>query len=174
MEDNMIIRELKAIAELDWGNDEQASYYRERAERAYPVQCVPMEEVFTPEQMSFIRMHYRVKRNECWKNASRLVDLICYNPLYFHEKAKYVEGFVRSAGLLAIDHAFVRVGDKYIDPTFERALCLDVRKEDYVALREFSFREKNELQWEAGYYGELYLFDWAKKQKEQQKNRPRH
>ena len=162
MEDNMIIRELKAIAELDWLNEEQASYYRERAERAYPVQCVPMAEVFTPEQMSFIRIHYRAKRNGCWQNASRLFDLICYNPLYFHEKAKYVEGFVRSGGLLAIDHAFVRVGDKYIDPTFERALRLDVRNEDYVALREFSFREKNELQWESGYYGELYLFDWTK------------
>ena len=60
-------------------------------------------------------------------------------------------------------NAFVKVGDKYIDPTFERALKLDPRKEIYVSCIELEYEEMARLQAETGYYGELYLYSFMKR-----------
>ena len=54
METNRIIDELKAIAGMDW-NPEQKAFYEQRAADARVVECVPMWDVFTPEQLRFLR-----------------------------------------------------------------------------------------------------------------------
>lgn len=73
---------------------------------------------------------------------------------------RYVEGFAYYDGLLSIEHAFVKVGDLYIDPTFERALHLDVRKEIYASCIELNPETMVRYQLETGFYGELYQYDY--------------
>lgn len=161
METNVIIEELKARAALDW-NPEQKAYFVRLAEDARPVQCVRMREAFTPEQMRFLRLNYHARRKQCYKNAADLVVLCSWEPSIFPDPVKYVEGFAYSCGLLPIEHAFVKVGGLYVDPTFERALKLNPATETYVALKEFDSRTMSKLQAETGCYGELYMYDYLK------------
>lgn len=157
---NHIIEELNAVAALEW-NKPQKSFYIQRAKDARPVQCVRMRDVFTSEQMAFIRGNYKTQQRMCYKNASTLVGLLAHPWAFlFDEPVKYVEGFAYSCGLLPIEHAFVKVGDRYIDPTFERALKKDVRKEEYVSCIELDYDTMRKYQSETGYYGELYLYDY--------------
>ena len=152
------------MAALDW-NPEQKAYFVQRAKDARPVECVRMRDVFTREQMEFLRKYYRTQRKQCYKNASLLVLLISH-PLargLNWEPVKYIEGFSYAYGLLPIEHAFVKVGDKYIDPTFERALHRDVRNESYVSCIELDPDEMGRLQAETGYYGELYQYSYLKR-----------
>jgi hypothetical protein len=67
-------------------------------------------------------------------------------------------------GLLPIEHAFVKIGDKYIDPTFERALHIDVTKCEYVTLVELEWLELAEIQEKTGYYGGIYNFLWSQRE----------
>lgn len=161
METNRIIEELNAFAQMDWGPDQKA-YYVQRAKDAKPVECVPMRDVFTREQMLFLREHYKARKKMCYKNASILVSLIATNSR-FNGKIRYVEGFAYAAGILPIEHAFVKVGDKYIDPTFERALHKDVRKESYVSCIELDQFTMDRYLIETGTYGELYRYDYFKR-----------
>ena len=161
---NPIIEELQAIASLNW-NPEQKAYYEQRAADAKPVECMRMCDVFTPDQLDFLRDVYHTQQKQCYKNASTMVTLLSMPMvrLHFPQPAKYVEGFAYSCGLLPIQHAFVKYGDRYIDPTFERALHQDVRKELYVSCVELSVEEMNQLQGETGYYGELYQYTYLKR-----------
>ena len=161
METNHIIEELRAVAALDW-NPEQKAYYEQRAADARPVECVRMKDVFTPGQIHFLTIGrgYKTQRKMCYKNAADLVSLISRNPIKFPLPVKYVEGFAYCYGLLPIEHAFVKVGDKYIDPTFERALHRDVRKEMYATLIELDAWKMAKYQSETGFYGELYQYDY--------------
>ncbi len=159
METNRIINELKAIAQLDW-NPEQKRFYEQRAADARAIECVPMRDVFTPEQMRFLRYAgYRAQRKMCYKNATRLVNLIAMN-CSFPEPVRYVEGCTFAFELLPIEHAFVKYGDKYIDPTFERALHRNVRDEIYASCIELDALTMAKYQGETGFYGELYLYDY--------------
>ena len=152
------------MAALDW-NPEQKAYFVQRAKDARPVECVRMCDVFTPEQMDFLRQNYHTKQKQCYKNASILVSLLSHPwGRYLNwEPVKYVEGFSYACGLLPIEHAFVKIGDKYIDPTFERALHRDVRNEMYVSCIELEPGEMDRLQAETGYYGELYQYSYIKR-----------
>lgn len=162
MKSNHIIEELHAKAALDW-HPEQKAYFEQQAKDAKIVECVRMRDVFTAGQMAFLREHYVARQKMCYKNASQLVELMSCLPSLFPEPGKYVEGFSYCYGLLPIEHAFVKVGDVYIDPTFERALHRDVRREEYVSLIELDGAEMARLQAETGYYGELYLYDYLKR-----------
>lgn len=163
MEINRIIDELKAVAELDW-NPEQKAFYEQRAADAKPVECVPMRDVFTPEQLQFLFKDagYKTQQKMCYKNAADLVNVIA-NPiggLFFPEPIWYVEGYAYCCDLLPIEHAFVKYGDKYIDPTFERALHRNVRKEMYVSCIELEPVTMARYQMETGFYGDLYVYDY--------------
>lgn len=161
METNRIIDELRARASLDW-KPEQKAWFEQQANDARPVECVPMRDAFTPEQMVIIREHYKTQQKMCYKNAAELVCMIA-NPiggLFFPEPIWYVEGFAYCYGLLPIEHAFVKYGDKYIDPTFERALHRDVRKELYASCIELEPVTMARYQAETGFYGELYVYDY--------------
>ena len=161
METNHIIEELRAVAALDW-NPEQKAYYEQRAADARPVKCVRMCDVFNPDQLDFLRDIYHTQQRQCYRNAANLVTLIShpFGGLLFPEPAVYVEGFAYAYELLPIEHAFVKIGDKYIDPTFERALHRDVRKEMYASLIELDQATMAKYQSETGFYGELYQYDY--------------
>ena len=161
METNRIIEELRAVVALEW-NPKQKAFYEQRAADARPVECVRMRDVFNPGQMEIIREHYKTQQKMCYKNASDLVNLIA-NPiggLFFPEPIWYVEGFAYCCDLLPIEHAFVKYGDIYIDPTFERALHRDVRKEIYASLIELEPLTMIQYQNETGYYGGLYEYHY--------------
>ena len=165
METNHIIEELRAKASLDW-NPEQKAWFEQQANDARPVQCVRMRDAFTPEQMAYIREHYRTQQKMCYRNAAELIRLIagwCDEPGLFPEPVRYVEGFAYAYKFLPIEHAFVKYGDVYIDPTFERALHRDVRKEMYASCIELDPLTMANYQLETGYYGELYLYDYLKR-----------
>lgn len=164
METNRIIDELKAVAGLDW-NPEQKAFYEQRAADARPVECVPMRDVFTPEQLQFLFKNtgYKTQQKMCYKNAAELVERVEWMAAHFDSgvpEIKYVEGYAYSYGLLPIEHAFVKIGDKYIDPTFERALHRDVRKEMYASCIELDTETMARYQLETGFYGELYQYDY--------------
>lgn len=161
METNRIIDEIRAVATLNW-EPEQKAYYQQRADDARPVECVRMKDVFTPGQIHFLTIGrgYKTQRKMCYKNAADLVSLISQNPIKFPLPVKYVEGFAYCDCFLPIEHAFVKVGDKYIDPTFERALHRDVRKEMYASCIELDPETMARYQDETGFYGELYVYDY--------------
>lgn len=163
METNRIIDELKAIAGMDW-NPEQKAFYEQRAADARVVECVPMWDVFTPEQLRFLRdkLGYKTQQKMCYRNADELVRLVAGLGALTLTTApvRYVEGYAYCYGLLPIEHAFVKIGDKYIDPTFERALHRDVRKEMYASCIELDPETMARYQLETGFYGELYVYDY--------------
>lgn len=156
METNHIIEELNAIASLDV-TGRQKAYFEQRARDARPVRCVRMRDVFNDKQMAFYGKLRMVKK-QCYRNASNLVELgpiQAFGPL---PRFKYVEGLTYEPGLLPIEHAFVKIGDKYIDPTFERALHINVTKCEYVSLVELEWPELAAIQEKTGYYGEIYNY----------------
>lgn len=164
METNLIIDELKAVAGLDW-NPEQKAFYEQRVADARPVECVRMRDVFTPEQLQFLFKDagYKTQQKMCYKNASDLVACAEWMAGHFDPslpEIKYVEGYAYCCDLLPIEHAFVKIGDKYIDPTFERALHRDVRKEMYVSCIELDPETMARYQLETGFYGDLYVYDY--------------
>lgn len=159
METNHIVEELRAKASLDW-NPEQKAWFEQQANDARPVQCVRMRDAFTPEQLRLIRnWGYKTQQKMCYRNATELIRLIAMD-CRFSEPVRYVEGFAYAYGLLLIEHAFVKYGDVYIDPTFERALRRDVRKEMYASCIELDPLTMANYQLETGYYGELYVYDY--------------
>ena len=164
METNRIIEELRAKASLDW-NPEQKAWFEQQANDARVVECVRMRDVFTPDQMEmlFKNIGYKTQQKMCYKNASELVERVEWMAGHYDPNippVKYVEGFAYCYELLPIEHAFVKVGDKYIDPTFERALHRDVRKEIYVSCIELDPETMAKYQLETGFYGELYVYDY--------------
>lgn len=162
MKTNIIIEELKTIAGMLAGT-KQEYYYQQKIADAQVVECVRMREVFSREEMRFLREFYNPQQKHCFRNASTLVKLMSH-PLaknMFQKPVRYVEGYTYAAGLLPIEHAFVKYGKKYIDPTFERALKLDVRKEMYVSLIELEPATMMQYELETGCYGELYKYDYC-------------
>lgn len=137
------------------------------------VECEPMKDVFSPEQMQFFRKSYHAELKQCYKNSAILVGLIAH-PLgrikgFDASSVKYVEGFVYEPGLFPIEHAFVKVGDRYIDPTAERVLKKNVRKCQYVSFLELTYTELFAALEQRGYYGPLY--QWMKDNRLQGKKR---
>lgn len=159
---NPIIEYLEAWANLNVGEAEK-HFMTQRLKDARPVECVRMQDVFNAEQMEFLkRWRYRAKQKMCYRNAAELVRLIEMD-CRFPGPIRYVEGFVYSNGLFPIDHAFVKIGDQFIDPTFERALKRDPRKESYVSLIELDPLTMAQYQAETGYYGEMYRYSYFKR-----------
>lgn len=158
METNRIIEELRAKAAFDW-QPEQKAWFEQQANDARPVQCVRMRDAFTPDVLDFIRKNYKTQQKMCYRNAAILVSLLtaCW---VNRPRIKYVEGFAYAYGLLPIEHAFVKVGDLYVDPTFERALHRDVRKEIYASCIELDPIVMEQYQYETGFFGELYVYDY--------------
>lgn len=159
-----IIEELRAKASFDW-NPEQKAWFEQQANDARPVQCVRMRDAFTPEQLQFLFKNtgYKTQQKMCYRNAADLVERVAWMAGHFDPdvpETKYVEGFAYAYGLLPIEHAFVKVGDLYVDPTFERALHRDVRKELYAACIELDPLTMAQYQLETGFYGELYVYDY--------------
>ena len=85
---------------------------------------------------------------------------------------QYVEG--KTNVFIPIDHAFNRVGNKYIDITFEFALgFLDPTQYEYVAFGEYPAVVIEEITEQTGYYGNIYRFCYCAAQMALEKMNPR-
>lgn len=87
------------------------------------------------------------------------------------DRVQYVEG--KTNVFIPIDHAFNRVGNKYIDITFEFALGLDPTQYEYVAFGEYPAGVIEEIADQTGYYGDIYRFCYCAAQMALEKMNPR-
>ena len=75
----------------------------------------------------------------------------------FPDKVQYTEGYVAIFnGGFGIKHAWNKVGDVYVDVTFEMALNEDPTKELYMALGTYNLTTITKVTSETGYYGSIY------------------
>lgn len=126
-----IIEEIKELRELGLGSM-QTKFYDDMLEVAKEVEVVPISKVFSAAEVRQIIEVIRPQKRQCYRNAALLSEM-------FPNKVRYVEGFTRQ--YFNIEHAFNKVGDKYVDITFELALGEDVTKYEYVSLVEASSEE---------------------------------
>lgn len=158
--ENPIIEQVKGMAQLDWGRT-QKKYFEQIAKDCRPVECTRMRDVLTAKQLEFIKGFYHTQQKQCYRNAAELVFLMERANWLFPEPMRYVEGYTFCC--FPIEHAFVKYGDRYIDPTFERALHRDVRKESYATLIELHPEALRKYLLDTGYYGNLYQYDYLLK-----------
>ena len=154
-QENPIIEQLKGMTQLKWGREQQT--YREQIVRdCRLVQCERMRDVLTAKQLEFIKGFYHTQQKQCYRNAAELVFLMERADWLFPEPVRYIEGY--GYCMFPIEHAFVKYGDRYIDPTFERACHLDVRKELYASLIELEPDTLRRYLLDTGNYGGMYQY----------------
>ena len=153
MEQSFILNELKQMAR--WNVDpKQKAWFKRRLKDARPVSVLPMKDVLCDKDLDSCE-YLEFKKRQCYRNATILVQWL--NSCLEYPSVKYVEGLVLNPELgFSIEHAWVKVGDVYIDPTFEKCLEKDVTKCEYVVLGEWEesefwpILEKNKV------YGDIY------------------
>lgn len=146
MKENSLITELRTISEFMSGK--RAEFYKQMIKDAKPIEVVRLSEVFTPEKIDLIEMSIRPKQKECYRNALLLSTLI--------PEVLYVEGKMTCCRCFGIDHAWNKVGDKYIDITAELVLKKDPTLEEYMSLGEYEYQEAEPIVLKSGFYGEIY------------------
>lgn len=146
MKENSLVIELQHFAGFMEGR--QKKFYDQMIKDAKPVEVVRLSEVFTPEQIDFIRKAVRPKAKECYSNAHMLTSIF--------PEALYVEGKMTCCKCFGIEHAWNKIGDKYIDITMELVLHQDPTQEEYMSLGEYSEDVITPIVLETGFYGNIY------------------
>lgn len=144
--ESVIIEEMRAFLRLDL-NPRQHKYFTDTIDVAKRVEVVPVSEVFNEREIELIRRIVRPEKQACYKNAHLLT-------LLFSDRVQYCEG--KTLAIIPIDHAFNRVGDKYVDITFEFALKDDPTGYEYVVFGEYDLDTINRISDKTGYYGDYY------------------
>ena len=153
---NSIRQELESFAKLCSGT--QRKFYEQQLKDLKDVRVVPLREVFSAEEIKRIKKYVQPKPKMCYRNAHRLCEV-------FPEKGiEYVEGYTTIFdGTFPIEHAWNKVGDKYVDITFELALKNDVTKEIYMSLGVYSWRTLLQTSLATGCYGDIYRTTYINK-----------
>ena len=146
MESNSLIKQLEQLRDL-MSNSRQIKWYEDLLKVAKPVSVSPISEVLSEEQIQFIKDNIQLRKKECYRHAT----LFC---LYIPDSV-YVEGQFSTLGL-PIEHAFNKVGDKYIDITAELVLGEDVTKLEYISWGEYDINLVSKIITDRGYYGDIY------------------
>lgn len=147
VKENQIIKELRQLAEIMDGKAKK--YYESMIADATPVRITPLSEVFNEYEIDMIKRVIKPEAKQCYKNASDLCVL-------FPDRVKYVEGRFTVCGLFSTEHAWNKVGDKYIDITMEIALERNSAEEEYIALGEYDESEILPYLFESKVYGDIY------------------
>lgn len=150
-----IIQEIQTFQRITTGK--QKEYYTELLRNIKPVKVVPLKDVFTEEEIRRIKQ-IDIQQNECYRNSYLLTAL-------FPGRVMYVEGKVLPENLITIDHAFNRVGDVYVDITFELVLKLDVTRQQYASIAEYDLHTLSRITSATGYWGDCYKYEWIRKYK---------
>lgn len=156
--ENSLIVELRTFAKLIGEEGRQAEFYRQMLKDAKPIEVVRLSEVFTEFQIMEIKRIVKPKVKECYRNALLFAQ-------YFPD-VKYVEGKMTCCGAFGIEHAWNKVGDKYVDITMELALQRDPTKEEYMALGEYDQETVVSICTELGWYGNIYPILYNKQKSE--------
>ena len=131
------------------GQENLTSRHRKMVERIKrdlkPCEVVSAHEVFQPEQIELIKQI--IKPKECFRNAYKIAEIF---------GANYIEGKCMLFDIMPIDHAWNKVGDKYIDVTFELAIDSDVAEEKYAALLEMNYQDVSRIILKRRYFGDIY------------------
>lgn len=125
----------------------QKAYFQDLLNAAKPVEIVPAADVLEDYELDYIRHVIKPKPKECYRNSHLLCEA-------FPERILYCEG--KTNVPIPIDHAFNKVGDAYIDITFEFALHENPSIYEYVTFGEYDAKTIRKAVLETGYYGEIY------------------
>lgn len=145
--ESVIIEEMRAFMRLDL-NPRQKQYFAHTIAVAKRVDIVRAADVFNDYELEIIRDILKPQPQQCYRNAHLLCQL-------FPERVRYCEG--KTFAFIPIEHAFNRVGDKYVDITFEFALQdAELLEHEYVVFGEYDLRTLERITRKTGYYGDIY------------------
>lgn len=144
--ESIIIKEIEMMLELPM-HERQKAYFQDLLNAAKPVKIVPAADVLEDYELDYIRHVIKPKPKECYRNSHLLCEA-------FPERILYCEG--KTNVPISIDHAFNKVGDAYIDITFEFALHENPSIYEYVTFGEYDAKTISKAVLETGYYGEIY------------------
>lgn len=161
--ESVIIEEMRAFLRLGLP-ERQRKYFADTIDVAKRVEVVPAADVFNEREIELIRRVVRPEVKGCYRNAHLLT-------LLFPDRVRYVEGKVHT--VIPIDHAFNKVGEKYVDITFEFALNENQTQWEYVAFGEYTADVIQTIVKQTGYYGEIYRYCYCAEQMELEKMNPR-
>ena len=159
--ENSLIVELRTFAKLIGEEGKQAEFYRQMLRDAKPIEVVRLSEVFSPAEVKAIEVLVYPKKKQCYRNATLLSHINHIFP-----DVKYVEGKMTCCGAFGIEHAWNKVGDKYVDITMELVLDRDPTKEEYMALGEYDRETVISICRELGYYESIYPILYNKQKSE--------
>lgn len=146
--ENSLIVELRTLAKLIGEEGRQAEFYRQMLKDAKSIEVVRLSEVFTDAEIKTIKRIVDPKVKGCYRNAA------LFSRLY--PEVKYVEGKMTCCGMFGIEHAWNKVGDKYVDITMELALNRDPTEEEYIALGEYDQETVVDISRETDFFGSVY------------------
>lgn len=133
--ENFMISQMQRIASITSGR--QREFFNFKLRHAKEVAPVSIRDVFTADEIEWIMEEVKPEKKQCFKNATLITQLF--------PDVVYVEGEFGFAGVIGIEHAFNRRGDKYFDVTAEICLGINVTKESYVSILEED--DKDALTW---------------------------
>lgn len=140
----------------------QAELFKQKAEDADSIDIIPLNEVFTEQEIQEIKRRLRPQPKMCYENAYKLMDRFSYDS---NHEIEYVEGYINMKGF-PIEHAFNKVDGKYVDVTIELALGKDPTEDTYVKIGEFDLGTVTEILLQNQYYGQIYETIFLNKYKE--------
>lgn len=143
--ESIIIKEIEMMLELP-SHERQKASFQDLLNAAKPVKIVPAADVLEDYELDYIRHVIKPKPKECYRNSHLLCEA-------FPERILYCEG--KTNVPIPIDHAFNKVGDAYIDITFEFALHENPSIYEYVTFGEYDAKTIRKAVLETGYYGEF-------------------
>lgn len=142
---NPLIEEIQRWAKSCTGKERE--FYLDMLEVAKPVEVVRAADVLTTEQMDYLLRVVNPIPKHCYRNAYWLAEA-------FPDEIQYCE--CKVAIPFGIDHAINKIGDFYIDITFEFALEECPEMFDYVVIGEWDLDEVRRMVRKTGMYGDMY------------------
>lgn len=146
VKENSLIVELRTFAGFMGGR--QKEFYNQMLKDARSVEVVRLSEVFTPADIKAIKTFVKPQVKECYRNATLFAHIF--------PEVKYVEGKMTCCGMFGIEHAWNKVGDKYVDITMELVLRRDPTQEEYMALGEYEQNVVVSIASKVGFYTPIY------------------
>lgn len=151
---SVLIDDIRAFSAMDL-YPKQKQWFETILEVAKNANIFPVSSVFNDREIELIKRVIKPQVKQCYRNAHLLT-------LMFPDKVQYVEGKVFA--IIPIEHAFNKVGDKYVDITFEYALNNDPTQYEYVSIGEYKADLIQSIAEETGVYGEYYRYLYMKKE----------
>lgn len=162
--ENGAVRMVKMLTEISSGR--QKEMYQQMSKDLVPIECTPLSEIFTDDEIKAIKHIVRPKMKGCYENAyhfaSRMQEVL-------GKEILYCEGYMNSFGL-PIEHAFNKVDGKYVDITAELILGDDVTKSEYTLIGEWDERTALKAMTVDGCYGCVYQKLYMMSHKDEIKN----